>query len=536
MLSFSQRLGATLLSLLLLAPVLLGQPLDMPLPAGPTLQIEALLGARQPCTAGTAAGFACRDIDLMSFLPVADLGGITDVGAASQAILNDIWGWTDGQTGREYAVVGRTDGTAFVDVTDAENPAFLGFLPRTPGTEPISWRDVKVYANHAFIVSEAPGHGVQVFDLTGLRGLTASSTRLFEQTARYGGVSSAHNIVVNEETGFAYAVGSRSTTGGPNCGRGLHMIDIRTPTNPTYAGCFADTGTGRAGTGYTHDAQCVVYRGPDTRYVGRELCFAANETALSIADVTDKSSPQKVSSASYPGVAYAHQGWLSEDQRYFFLDDELDESNGLVNRTRTLVFDLLELDSPILLNQHFGTVNTIDHNQYVVERYTFQANYTSGLRILDISDPAQLTEVAYFDTYPQADSPTSFLGLWSVYPFFASRNVVVSDRTGGLFVLRPTQLVLDTTSELPPTRFALHLQSRVVQGLSALVLDLPEASTVRVAVYDIAGRQVGVLADAAFGPGTHTVAFDPAGLASGTYFVRASSGADAQTRMVTVIR
>ena len=99
------------------------------------------------------------------------------------------------------------------------------------------------------------------------------------------------------------------------------MIDLKDPANPVFAGCFSDGSTGRRGTGYSHDAQCVVYRGPDADYVGHEICLGSNETALSIADVTNKEAPYSISIATYPNVAYAHQGWLTDDHRYFYLND-----------------------------------------------------------------------------------------------------------------------------------------------------------------------------------------------------------------------
>ena len=524
-----QRLWALVFLLAAPSAALAQQPVYLDAPPAEALEAgPAVLGARVACTGGTASGYACQGIDLMAFLPIASMGG-------AGARLNDIWGWTDPQTGREYAIVGRTDGTAFVDVTLPESPVYLGFLPTTPGTVPTSWRDIKVYADHAFIVSEATGHGMQVFDLKQLRGLTPNAQRLFTETALYTGVSNSHNLVVNEQTGFAFAVGSRATTGGPSCGRGLHIINIQTPATPAYAGCFTDLETGRARNGYTHDAQCVVYRGPDTRYTGREICFAANETAISLADVTDKAAPTKISSLSYPGVAYTHQGWLSPDQRYFFVDDELDESNGLVPKTRTLVFDLLKLDNPSLINQHFGTENTIDHNQYVVGRYSFQANYTSGLRVLDVSDPINLREVAFFDTYPAGNSSTQFLGLWSVYPFFASGNVVVSDITGGLFVLRPTAISLSNAPEALPDAFALSVPG-IVRGQTTITLRLNAPQHVRVAVYDVAGREVARLADRLFEPGAHPLPLQPGALASGTYFVRAVGTGAATTQSFVYLR
>src|SRR5690606_36290349 len=167
---------------------------------------------------------------------------------------------------------------------------------------------------------------------------------------------------------------------------------------PRFAGCFADNLTGRSGTGYTHDAQCVTYSGPDARYTGREICFGANETALSIADVTDKSNPQALSRASYPSVAYSHQGWLTEDQRHLYMNDELDEGQGYVTRTRTLIWDVADLEDPVLVTEHLGVESSTDHNLYIRGNLMYQANYASGLRILDITDREAPVEVGFFDT------------------------------------------------------------------------------------------------------------------------------------------
>ena len=153
-------------------------------------------------------------------------------------------------------------------------------------------------------------------------------------------------------------------------------------------------------TGYSHDAQCVVYQGPDEDYEGREICFGANETALSIADVTDRENPVAIARGEYPNVGYAHQGWLTEDHRHFFMGDELDEVQGGVERTRTLVWDVADLDDPLLLKEHFAETGTIDHNQYVRGNRLYQANLMSGLRVLDISDVENPVEIGYFDTVP----------------------------------------------------------------------------------------------------------------------------------------
>ena len=397
--------------------------------------------AQIPCRDGAADGYPCHKVELLSHLSPRELLAEEHHGVW----LNDIWGWTDPASGKEYAIVGMSNGTSFVDISNPFNPVVLGILPehhaapqpdarKSKAASPLHdgrksmWRDMKVYQNHAYIVSEDPGHGVQVFDLTRLREVENPPV-VFSETANYQGISNAHNIVINEETGFAFAVGADGGVGTCNEG-GLHIIDIREPANPQFAGCFD-------GDGYTHDAQCVVYRGPDERYIGKEICFSSNEDAISLVDVTDKENPALISSQTYVGVGYAHQGWLTEDQRYFISNDELDEMRT-GNNTQSFIWDVRDLENPILIGTYTGPNPSIDHNLYIRDGFVYEANYTSGLQILSLAniEMGELEQVAYFDTYPEDDG-VRFEGAWSNYPFFESGVVVVSDITNGLFVLRP---------------------------------------------------------------------------------------------------
>lgn len=382
------------------------------------------------CDEGMAAGFGCENVDLAAFIPLSALG------AGRGVMVNDVWGWTDPETGHEWALVGRTDGMAFVDITNAAAPFYAGELPLREGAVSNIWRDVKVYADHAFVVADGAGdHGMQVFDLTRLREVDGTAAPVtFDADGVYDGIASAHNIVINEESGFGYAVGA--AMGGNTCGGGLHMIDLRVPKSPTFAGCFQDSNTGTAGTGYSHDAQCINYRGPDADWTGREICFGANENALSIADVTDKEAPVAIAAARYPNSAYLHQGWVSEDQRWFFMNDELDELSGVAPRTRTLVWDIADLDDPVLVTEHVGTTSASDHNLYVAGDLMYQSNYVSGLRVLDVSDPANPVEVGFFDTVTSGDDVPGFAGSWSNYPFFESGTVIVTSMREGLFLLK----------------------------------------------------------------------------------------------------
>lgn len=377
----------------------------------------APLGAT-PCVGGVAGGFPCSNIDLLAFMPLNTIGGTGGTEG------NDIWGWTDPQTNKEYALMGLTNGTAFVDISNPTAPIFLGHL--ATATFSSIWRDIKVYADHAFIVADFAGsHGVQVFDLTRLRNVTNPPVT-FTEDGNFHGVGSAHNIVINEATGYAYAVG------GDTCNGGLHFINLQNPTSPTDAGCFSSDG-------YTHDAQCVVYTGPDTTYQGHEICFNSNEDTVTIVDVTNKAAPAQLAREPYPGSSYTHQGWVTEDQRYLLVDDEGDEFD-FGHSTRTYVWDIADLNDPVLLGSYTAAANigSVDHNLYVVGDLAYEANYSSGLRILDISNvsTASLTEVGYFDVYT-ANNSANYNGAWSVYPFFSSGVVIVSGIEQGLFILDP---------------------------------------------------------------------------------------------------
>ncbi|MEE9343542.1 MAG: choice-of-anchor B family protein [Gammaproteobacteria bacterium] len=382
---------------------------------------------------GTGGPFTAFNVELTAQLPHTSMGG-----AGSNIRGADIWGWTDALDNKEYALVGRTDGTAFVDITDPYNPVYLGSLATHTGIT--AWRDVKVYADHAYIVSDNNGsHGLQIFDLTNLRNI-ANPPTTFAETAHYSGFTEAHNIAINEATGFAYIVGANTYSGG------LHFLDLSNPINPILAG-------GYAGDGYTHDTQVVTYQGPDIFYTGNEIAFSANEDTLTVVDVTNKAAPVMLSRIPYLNSSYTHQGWLTEDQAYFISNDELDERNNPnINFTRTHIWDVSDLDSPFHLGFYEAQVQSIDHNLYVHDGLIYAANYTTGLRILEPLElaNAQLQEVAYIDTHPSKDSLTAFDGAWSVYPYFSSGSVIIGDRDEGLVIVRLIQADLSLQIQTPP--------------------------------------------------------------------------------------
>jgi choice-of-anchor B domain-containing protein len=374
------------------------------------------LFSQTPCENGMAGIYPCDNVDLMSTISLSELGGVQN--------MNDIWGWTDSDSGREFALIGMRNGTSFVEVTDPVNPLVIGFLA-TASTNSL-WRDVKVFNDYAFVVSEAGGHGMQVFDLAELLIDYDEYPVVFEQSAYYDLFGRAHNIAINEASGYAYGIGTSTFSGG------LHFVDISDPLNPQVAGGFGADG-------YTHDAQIVNYTGPDGDYFEREIAFCCNEDAVTIVDVTDKTDPVQISTLGYDFSAYTHQGWLTEDENFFIFNDEIDETSGFTPTTKTLIMDVRDLDNPVLHYEYLSSSTAIDHNLYTKGSLCYQSNYRSGLRILDIGNvfEQEISTLGFFDSQPMDDFQ-DYSGTWSNYAYFPSGTVIMSDMYTDFFILRPT--------------------------------------------------------------------------------------------------
>ena len=313
------------------------------------------------------------------------------------------------------------------------------------------------------------------------------------------------------------------------------MVDIRTPLAPVFAGCISTDG-------YTHEAQAIVYTGPDATYAGRELLVmyqgqgsATTGGQVSFFDVTNKSAPVRISTAAYPNPGYSHQGWFTPDFRHILINDEFDTSAG----ARTIVMDVADLDNPEFEFNYLSGQPTYAHNLYVIGRYAYTSNYTSGLRIVDIQNMTAggFQEVASFDTYNQSNSRT-YNGQWMNYPYFASRTIVASDIQNGLFVLRPTGLAVAGESAAPDVARGLALSDAApnpARDAARVTLTTDAPQRVRATLVDALGREVAVLFDGtADGATDLTVRRET--LPAGTYVVRVVGERGTATRRLVFAR
>ena len=378
--------------------------------------------------------------------------GVSRLIFTGAGFLSDIWGWTSPDTGDEYAIVGTSSGVAFARTTDPTAPEFLGMVPTTdPDTLRNFWWDIKTFGDFAYWTTEVRDAGVAIFDLTRLDALgpVPPGTTLVED-ARYmaGGYIAAHNISINEDTGFAYLTGvSKDAAFDPGfTGGGVIILDLTDPLAPVEVGQILDIDS--------HDAQVVSYGGPDSDHAGKEIAVLFNgfDLQFGIYDVTNKGAVTAISSTTYPGASFTHQGWLTEDHRFLLLGDEEDELFGvsdpqnpdLPDTARTYIFDVQDLDAPQLIGTFDSAAASIDHNLFIKGDRVYQAHYTAGIRVLDSSDVANglLSEVAHMDTEPRLPNNNMnhniniFVGPWGVYPFFDSGSIIASDGLNGLIIMR----------------------------------------------------------------------------------------------------
>lgn len=423
-----------------------------------SLLISSYSYAQFPCVDGLAAGiYPCDHVELAKFMALNEVG--------VDGNTNDVWGWVSPTTGKEYALLGGNNGTAFIDVSDPGNPIYLGLLP----THTIAslWRDLESLGNYCYIGSEAPGHGLQIFDLLQLDDVTNPPV-LFEETAHYDGFGNSHTINIDPVSGYLYAMGTNTFSGG------LHIVDINNPLNPTIAGGFSQDG-------YTHDGYAISYNGPDEDWIGKEVVVGCNADALTFIDVNDKSDCQMISTLDYPELGYVHQGWFTKDFKYFLLDDELDEQDFTVN-TRTHMFDVQDLDNPVYMGYYQGESTSIDHNLYIKDQFVFESNYRSGVRILDASRTSQsiLNEIGYFDLFPNNDFAL-FSGTWSNYPFLPSGIVLATSMYDGFFILKPHLVdlpaIVPVQCDTQVNGFQITINADLQFPLTISAADVPEEWT-----------------------------------------------------------
>lgn len=426
------------------------------------LQLMQQKQVNTQCVDGNADGFACNNMSLLAHIPLADFPN-------SPNSANDIWGYVDLNTKKEYAIIGLTNGVAVVDVTIPASSEVIGSISGVSS----GWRDIKVYQFydtstlrwHAYAYSTTEANeGLTIIDLNDLEnGISVVRRQTTDRTA--------HNIYIsNVDYGLNIALAGQEPAvhilGSNNFGGSFRSYTLSDPET------LGSTYTNPSGTqnDYTHDAASLIINDAraqtDCVQANNSDCLVIldfNENSLRVWDHTDENQAIELGSSSYPNAEYTHSGWWSEDKQFVIVHDELDEQRHSLNTTLN-IFDISSLSTPTLVGTWSGPTRAIDHNGFVRGNRYYMSNYERGVTVLDITDPTGPVEVGFFDTYPVSNN-AAFNGAWGVYPFLPSGNILVSDSNSGLYIIQDQTLENDTGNIAFQTQ-----QFNVDEGQSASIV------------------------------------------------------------------
>jgi len=402
------------------------------------------------------------------------------------------WGYT-APNGREYALLGFTGGTAFIDITDSAN---IIEVDVAPGITDPTYREMKTYSHYAYIVTEATSttipDGLQIVDLQYLPDSVSVIT-----TWNYTGYDHTHSI--SQSGPYLYLNGGDVTTGGGGSNGGVAIIDITNPIAPIKRGQWS--------TRYVHD--CRVLN--DTIWA----CNISNQK-VTIIDAVNKDNPQEVRNWDNLPNPSPHNCAITRDRKYILVTDENNDPGKLK------VWNIQDLSNITFVTswQPTGITTSIVHNVEIYGDYAVIAHYTSGIRIVNISNPTTPMEVAWYDTRP-TDNANSYNGCWGVYKF-PSGKIIASDRANGLFVIKTTFPMTDitNTNEYADSYSLGQNYPNPYNPTTNIKFSLKENSLVSLKIFDIQGKEVAEVVNDRRDAGSYEVAFEANrfNISSGTYF------------------
>ncbi|HEY3249659.1 MAG TPA: choice-of-anchor B family protein [Ignavibacteria bacterium] len=423
----------------------------------------------------------------------------SNLNAHSNGQYSAIWGYV-APDGREYAILGCPTGTAFVDITDTTNIHEVDFLPGLSS----SWREMKTYGTKAYIVSEASSSGLQIVDLSYL----PDSVSL-KSVFTFSGYTRTHTI--SQSGPYLYLNGGDYILGG------TFILDLTSRTGvPVKRGEWE--------TEYIHDCRVVN----DTIW-GAGI-FDGN---IYVIDARDKNNLTTITSFQNIPDPGPHNTALSQDHKFLFVTDEIGGNPRYLK-----VWNVENVFNPVQVAtwQPTGITTSIVHNIETYGSYAVVAHYTAGVRVLDITNPASLMEIAWYDTYP-ADNGFTYNGCWGVY-MFPSSKIIASDRQTGLYVMKTTNPLVSTQNNDPiPKKYSLKQNyPNPFNPSTKIEYSVPENAYITIKIFDVLGKEVARIADGYERAGQHLVTYDASHLPSGVYFYKLETKGFSETRRMVLVK
>ena len=166
----------------------------------------------------------------------------------------------------------------------------------------------------------------------------------------------------------------------------------------------------------------------------------------------------------------------------------------------------------------------------LVAEFIAPSGSVDSVRVLEANTlaPGEVFSAAY-----RQKVPFKVIGLWTVFVYGEDEQGQIQGQarfpvrvtfTARTHVGAGTEAALEGTYPNP------------ARGRATIAFALAEAAEVRLAVYDVLGREVAVLAEGVLEAGRHDARLDAAALPAGAYLVRLEAGGAAWTERVTVVR
>jgi len=410
------------------------------------------------------------------------------------------WGYVTNDN-KEYALLGCFNGTSVVNITDSSNIHEVDFVPGANS----AWREIKTYSHYAYVVSEGTNSKLQIIDLQYL----PDSVSLIK-TWNYSGYTQAHNI--SQSGPYLYLSGGNASPNG-----GVQIIDVSDPVNPVRRGFNSVR--------YAHD--CTVKN--DTIW-----SMNINNQRLSILNANNKDSIFEIRNFTTLQSS-PHNCAFTKDNKFVYISYE-NTDPGMID-----IWNIEDIDNITYIRswQPTGITTSITHNVEIYDTIAIVAHYTAGIRIINISDPVNPQEIAWYDTRPQ-DNSTNYFGCWSVYKF-PSGKIIGSDVSNGLFVIKTTFAtdIKNSSSEIKSFELKQNYPNPFNPSTN-LEFGISKSGFVSLKIYDLTGKEVAVLVNEIKSAGNYSVNWSASEYASGIYYyklsVRTKTGDFSDTKKMILLR
>ena len=417
-----------------------------------------------------------------------------------------VWGYV-APDGKEYAILGGALGTSFFNISDSANIYEVDFFPTTINfSDPdqgVLWKEMKVYSHYAYVVSEADTSGVEIYDLQYL-----PDTVLFVKKFTAPGHRSTHSV--SQEGHYLYLNGSNASFG-----QGIAVLDLIDPVNPVLRGKW--------NTRYVHDCRVL-----------RDTIFAMNinDGNVTVIDAGNKDSLKTISQWLNLPNPSPHNNALTSDRKYLYSTDEVGAIPRLIK-----IWNIQDLTNVTQVStwQPTNITTSIVHNVEIYGDTAVIAHYTAGVRVLDISNPAQPSEIAWYDTYPSNNGNT-YTGCWGVYKF-PSGKIAASDMKTGLYVLKVGNSVGVNENNSLVNDYRLNQNyPNPFNPVTTISYELPSAGFVKLEIFDMLGNTITTLVNEKQNTGRYDINWNAAGYSSGIYFYKLSAGEFKDTKRMILLK